>query len=170
MAKTISALAVLMTLAIGGVAHADESETWHDRMIEDRCSACPECCVEIAPPVENECEDAVALDFKSRAPCTGLLIPRQDAINALRCIGSDLPLANASLLKCEKFKLADLKLHKASIDAQTLRISELEKALAVAHEALAEEPSIFESPILWGIVGVTVGITAGVLVTAYTIR
>jgi len=168
MTRCVAIVALVMTIATPGVASA---QSWGERMIADRCAACPECCVEIPadlPP--SVCLEASPLDKGIRAPCAGILVPPGDAISALRCIGTTLPLLQSSLAKCEGMRLADMKAAKSILAGERLRISQLEQALVNANEALAEGPSLFESPILWGIVGVALVVTAGVLVAVYAVK
>ena len=107
------------------------------------------------------CERAVAVEN----PCSGLLIPESDARDALSCVRADLPAA-----------LKEIELTRAELTAKMERIKALAEAEADARRQLEDvirdlsdqpPPSVLESPVLWGVVGLCVGAVAASLIAIY---
>jgi 16S rRNA G966 N2-methylase RsmD len=100
------------------------------------------------------------LKLGTSAPCSGLLWPEAHSKIALSCLKVEIPRLEARVLKLKAEHLADLKALRTKLDATTNALAESEKRF---EEMVVPVDPWYESPILWGVVGVVVGValTAG---------
>ena len=111
------------------------------------------------PALAAPCEEVAAVTL----PCAGLLLPPEEAQRALVCLRADLP---ACLLDLS----AQAEAHGILVESLQREIA-LERAARLEVEEVAADlaakfrpPAIWESPILWGLVGLVVGVAAGVAI------
>lgn len=128
---------------------------------------------------DDDCKkahDPVAKD--SKAPCTGVLVPRRVALRCANLRKKDT-VTWPRLLKAEKDKcLAQMDGLKTQIEIEKKRTA-AEKRRGDKHEAslkkLAEMPAQEEVPAwergeLWGPLGVAIGVVATVLIYEYVLK
>jgi len=116
------------------------------------------------------CRTAVEVE----TPCAGLLVPRAEALRALRCMREDLPECIRQLVKERETCASDLRSandiaeerladcrRRADADEAAYALCSDEVIRLANETAAARNPPLWKSPWLWAGVGVVVGGVAG---------
>jgi len=113
-----------------------------------------------SPAAATPCEKAAVVRAGVRAPCSGLVVPEQDARRALGCLSVALPRCEADLALCAAEAAANAKgareMLGACNDHRDALTSQLESCLSVPARAWWDQPRA------WFGGGVVIG--AGVVV------
>lgn len=115
-------------------------------------------CPAIAPASEP-CLEAVAVDL----PCRGLLIPEQDARECWKCLEVDLPQCWLGVERLDEQHQITLEALQEDLETERQARAHADM-MATDLAAQLKPPAWWESPILWGGVGLLVGLAAGIAI------
>tara|TARA_Y100000310_G_scaffold224048_1_gene225904 strand:- start:878 stop:1321 length:444 start_codon:yes stop_codon:yes gene_type:complete len=127
--------------------------SWHDRWLRDQCERDPSGCVVV-------CTQATPIEEGDPAPCGGVLIPDDWALQLVE-------LRDVALPKCEADAERGAKVAAASLERCDQERRALAEALRDTDQMLEAvgppaPPQWYESPGLWFSVGLVVGaVTVG---------
>lgn len=106
---------------------------------------------------EDLCLQSYDLNLGEVAPCWGVLMPQPWVLKGLECIRVDLPYQTKKLELYKKKSHAEMEALKEEIKLTTSVMDNQSLLLDQALESHQPRPW-FESPLLWGAVGLVAGI------------
>jgi len=108
------------------------------------------------PGLGNPCTKAAGVASGRTAPCTGVLLPTADALAGERCVLVDLPLARAATETTAANCANDARLAAHRLRACQAEVAGLRSRKAVI-VTVEKPPAWWQSPFLWGAVGLVAG-------------
>lgn len=108
--------------------------------------------------LSTPCGTALPLEGGDTSPCDGILVPAAEALRAIQCSRVGLPGCQAELMTSKATCSVKLGAASQTEDALLDRVSRAEAALGAMVRCPECERAWWDSPVIWGGAGVTVGV------------
>jgi hypothetical protein len=111
-------------------------------------------------PLTDQCGPASVLFKGKPAPCSGVLVNPWEAVQAVACVGLDLPEALAERDSTKKFYEGELARAHEQTDAAIEAVNGLQNVISKSTTVPAPS-SVLTSPWFWGTTMFLVGVIGG---------